>query len=75
MVNLSQQEEELRVICTWQDFDHKMWLSCFAPLEALKHLVADPKSFRDNVKETVLSWSDQIPLWEDPELQAALRFS
>ena len=36
---------------------------CFGDLSWLEKHVADPKTFRRNIKKTVLKWSDQIPFW------------
>ncbi len=63
LVNLTLEEEKHRTLATWQDFDFKMYMMCFGPLEWLEPHVFDPQSFRNNLAHTIFSWSDQIPFW------------
>ncbi len=63
LLTLTLAEEEHRLYQTWKDFDFRLWNMCFGDLSWLEQHVMDPQSFRDNIKSTVLSWSDQTPFW------------
>jgi len=63
LLTLTILEEEHRLYQTWRDFDFRLWNMCFGDLSWLEQHVMDPQSFRENIKSTVLSWSDQIPFW------------
>ena len=63
LLTLTLLEEEHRLYQTWRDFDFRLWNMCFGDLSWLEQHVMDPQSFRDNIKSTVLSFSDQIPFW------------
>ena len=62
-MNLSPAEEEHRLIQTWRDFDYRMYNMCFGSLTWLEQHVLEPQVFRDNIKATVVSFSDQVPFW------------
>ena len=63
LLTLTLDEEKKRVFESWKDWDRKQWEMCFGDLSWLEKHVADPKTFRRNIKKTVLKWSDQIPFW------------
>ena len=63
LLNLTYEEEEARLIATWQDFDYRMYNMCFGDLSWLNEQVHDPALFRENIKNTVISFSDQVPWW------------
>ena len=73
---LSQQEEYVRSVLTWQSFDRTIWKACFAPLAELEESVADAEGFRKNVKSMIVLFSDQVPLWvkKGSEKQLFARF-
>ena len=48
---------------TWKDFDYRMYNMCFGPLTWLEEHVLEPQVFRDSIKATVVSFSDQVPFW------------
>ena len=66
LLTLSLDEERNRVFETWKDYDFKMHMMCFGPIEWLQQHVQDPEDFRKNIKTTVLSFLDQVPLWVMP---------
>ena len=66
LLNLSLNEERNRVFETWKDWDFKMYMICFGPIEWLAQHVQDPVEFRKNIKQTILSFLDQVPLWVKP---------
>ena len=63
LLNLSPAEEEHRLLQTWKDFDYRVYNMCFGPLKWLEEHVLDPALFRENIKSTVVSFSDQVPFW------------
>ena len=63
LLTLTLDEEKKRVFESWKDWDRKQWEMCFGALSWLEKHVACPKTFRNNIKKTVLKWSDQIPFW------------
>eukprot|EP00435_Cladocopium_sp_Y103_P024504 s1975_g6.t1 len=67
LTKLGPAEEHARAMLTWQSMDRVLWNACFAPLDDLKPLVADPEGFRKSVKDLVMDlvmvFSDQVPLW------------
>ena len=62
-MNLSLSEEEHRTLMSWRDFDFRMFNMCFGPIEWLQMFVQNPIEFRQNLKNTVICMSDQIPFW------------
>ncbi|CAE7826855.1 unnamed protein product, partial [Symbiodinium sp. CCMP2592] len=70
---LTETEASVRCNLTWQEFDHKLWLSSCSSVSRLSDsaLVADPKAFCDNRANLVIGFSDQVPLWaKDPGRRA-----
>ena len=63
LIHIGLSEEKKRVHDSWWFYDWTMWLACFAPLEELGNHVTNPKLYRDNVRKTVLSHSDQMPFF------------
>ena len=63
---LSQEEEDRRLLRHWQIWDHLLWLAGCAPAGELADWVAKPEQFVENRAQTVLSFSDQIPVWLRP---------
>ena len=63
---MSLDEEKHRAVETWKDFDWKMYMMCFGSLEWLSTVVFDPEAFRANIKSTIISFCDQVPLWVKP---------
>jgi hypothetical protein len=63
LIHIGLEEEERRVQESWYYYDWTMWLACFSPLEELGQHVANAQSFRDNVENTVISHSDQMPFY------------
>ena len=63
LLNLSPAEEEHRLLQTWKDFDYRVYNMCFGSLKWLEEHVLDPALFRENIKSTVVSFSDQVPFW------------
>ena len=59
-------EERRRVIEAWKDFDRKMHMMAFGSEEWLSIQVFDPAAFRANIKQTIISFCDQVPLWVKP---------
>ena len=57
------EEEASRVCDTWYLFDHVMQMACFSPLEELAEHVLKPEKFRENIKQTVICMSDQMPFY------------
>ena len=60
---LSPLEEQVRAQLTWKSMDHAMWLGMGTDSEQLKKYVSNVQTWRDNVQDTVIGFSDQIPLW------------
>ena len=63
VMNLSSKEERHRAEATWMAYDRAMWTMAFAPVEELSELVAKPHQVRENLQDTVLLFSDQVPFW------------
>ena len=63
VMNLTSKEERHRAEATWTAYDRAMWTMGFAPVEELAELVANTEQVRDNLKDTVLFFSDQVPFW------------
>ena len=63
LLNLSPAEEEHRLLQTWKDFDYRVYNMCFGSLKWLEEHVLEPALFRENIKSTVVSFSDQVPFW------------
>eukprot|EP00435_Cladocopium_sp_Y103_P004123 s5374_g1.t1 len=57
LTKLGPAEEHARAMLTWQSMDRVLWKACFAPLDDLKPLVADPEGFRKSVKDLVMEAS------------------
>ena len=62
---LDENEAAIRCQLTWQEFDHRLWLSSCSSVQRLKEasVVANPKAFCDNREHLVIGFSDQVPLW------------
>ena len=63
LLTLTLDEEKKRVFESWKDWDRKQWEMCFGDKAWLEKHVVDPETFKRNIKQTVLKWSDQIPFW------------
>ena len=63
MTTLSMEEEEAGVKATWKEFDAALWLAAFGEEEDLMKLVASPEEFITHREDTVIGFSDQIPVW------------
>jgi hypothetical protein len=63
VMNLTSKEERHRAEATWMAYDRAMWTMSFAPVEELAVLIAKPEQVRENLKDTVLLFSDQVPFW------------
>jgi len=61
MLSLTLDEERSRVFETWLDWDWKLSQMCSGPLDWLKTQVMDPAGFRQNGKQLVFAFSDQVP--------------
>ncbi len=60
---LTVQEEVALVEEGWQNFDYLLWKTgCCSPAE-LRDFVAQPERFVVNRQHTVISMSDQVPVW------------
>ena len=62
---LDENEAAIRCQLTWQEFDHRLWLSSCSSVQRLKEasVVANPKAFCDNREHLIIGFSDQVPLW------------
>ena len=62
---LDENEAAIRCQLTWQEFDHRLWLSSCSSVQRLKEasVVANPKAFCDNRDHLIIGFSDQVPLW------------
>ena len=60
---LNKKEEKKRCEITWQQMDERMWLGAFGSKDELAKWVADPASWQLHKKDTVLLFSDQVPVW------------
>ena len=56
-------EETARLHSSWQLYDYLIWLTANGSSEELKDFVADPAKFRENWRQTALTFTDQIPVW------------
>ena len=63
MSTLSMEEEEAGVKATWKEFDAAMWLAAFGEEADLQKLVSDPGEFIHGRHNTIIGFSDQIPVW------------
>ena len=63
MLSLTLHEEMCRVFETWKDWDWKLYMICFGPMSWLEKQVCDATAFRKNLRNLVLSFSDQVPFW------------
>ena len=63
MLSLTLDEEMHRVFETWKDWDWKLYMVCFGPMSWLEKQVCDATAFRKNLRNLVLSFSDQVPFW------------
>ena len=64
---LSQEEESRRLQAGWQWWDFMIWLAGGADSTALSRWVAQAEQFVLSRGETVLIFSDQIPIWLCPQ--------
>ena len=51
----------------WAHFDRLLWQTGCAPYSYMKDYVSQPERFRLNSEETVISMSDQVPVWLKPD--------
>ena len=63
---LSQSEEDRRLAKHWQLYDLLLWRAGCGSKEDLEEYVAQPDRFIEHRKKTVLTFSDQIPVWLKP---------
>ena len=63
MLSLTLHEEMCRVFETWKDWDWKLHMVCFGPMSWLEKQVCNATAFRKNLRNLVLSFSDQVPFW------------
>ena len=63
---LSQSEEDRRLAKHWQLYDLLLWRAGCGSREDLQDYVAQPEQFIRNRRQTVLTFSDQIPVWLKP---------
>ena len=49
-----------RLLETWQYWDVCLHKACFADIKDLENLVVNPQQFRDNIRHTVITMSDQL---------------
>ena len=64
--SLSQSEEDRRLAKHWQLYDLLLWRAGCGSREDLQDYVAQPEQFIRNRRQTVLTFSDQIPVWLKP---------
>ena len=62
-VNLTLEEEKARCHVTWMSYDKLMDLAAFGTPEQLSEVIANGEDWVENRENTVLGWSDQIPVW------------
>ena len=60
---LSEYEEKVRAMLSWQSLDHAQQLAAFGTEQELSAFVAKPDQFAQHRDKCVLGFSDQIPLW------------
>jgi len=60
---LSELEEQVRCHLTWKAFDFAQWLAAFGSAEELARFAAKPEQWMKHRSQTVLGFSDQVPLW------------
>ena len=64
---LSQEEENSRVQSGWKWWDYMIWLAGCADSTSLSRWVAQAEEFVLSRAETALTFSDQIPVWLQPQ--------
>ena len=69
----SLQEEATRLQTAWKSFAHFVWLAGCPGPEELASWVAQPDQLVINRRQTVITASDQIPVWLRPEAGETLR--
>ena len=61
---LSEREEEIRAMLSWQDFDYMLFLLTVSEDEELiGRYVVDVQGWKDKAQDLVLEFEDEIPLW------------
>ena len=63
VMNLTPAEERCRAEATWQNFDQVLY-GCMKGEDAfMRQRFANPEQAKENVRQTVLLFSDQVPVW------------
>ena len=70
--SLSIEETDRRLQAAWKWWDFMIWLAAVADSMTLGHWVAQAEQFVLNRGSTVISMSDQIPVWLKPEAAKVL---
>ena len=73
-VNLTLEEEKARAHVTWMSYDKLMDLAAFGTPEELSEVIANGEEWVENRENTVLGWSDQIPVWVKGDMDQARVF-
>ena len=73
-VNLTLEEEKARAHVTWMSYDKLMDLAAFGTPEELSEVIANGEEWVENRENTVLGWSDQIPVWVKGDMDQARIF-
>ena len=72
---ISEVEQEVRACLSWQQHDYQMHRMAAKKDKDMKELFARPEEAKANMRQAVLGFSDQIPLWvkmgSDKEIFAA----
>ena len=63
LIHLSAEEEKVRLLETWQYWDHVIWLAAFGSDKELGEHLVDPPKFRKNLPNCVIAMTDQMPFW------------
>ena len=63
VTTLTMEEERIRCLATWHHFDHMLSLGAFGGEEELKAHVSNQKAWIENVENTTILFSDQVPFW------------
>ena len=70
---MSEPEEIARMLGGWQAWDRMLWLIAFGDQADLADFVAQPAKLAEDRRETVITMSDQVPVWLKPDSGKSLR--